>query len=175
LRRFPDLINCVRTITLFGTKRTIRVHSFGKFINIDLLWNTWGRAVVAWHGYLPKGTFGKNTDAESDKTHLHCKQWIKEDRWVDPDDGFDYGAAALVRPLPPILSFAGRGDAYLGHPADVERFLQETGAQKIERIILGVAEGFKRDYDHVSMIKAREAPDDHFPTLLNWLRSSQSR
>jgi pimeloyl-ACP methyl ester carboxylesterase len=55
LRRFPDLIHCVRTITLFGTKRTIRVRSFSKFVNIDLLWNIWGRVVVAWHGYLPKG------------------------------------------------------------------------------------------------------------------------
>jgi predicted alpha/beta hydrolase len=170
LARFPELIEDVRSVTLFGTKRRILVKSTNKFVKINILWNTAARAIVALLGYLPRGTFGRGTDAESNKTHLHCKMWVGSDRWVDPDDGFDYGAAVRKVELPPILSFAGRGDAYLGHPRDVEVFLMEIGAARVRKEVLGRVEGHLEDYDHASMLTSKDAIHDHFPRVLDWLR-----
>ena len=74
--------------------------------------------------------------------------------------------------LPPILSFAGEGDAYLGHPHDCAAFLKEIGADIPKSFIhLSQKNGNKHDYDHVSMLPHKDAVDDHFPKLVQWMGS----
>jgi pimeloyl-ACP methyl ester carboxylesterase len=173
LVRFPEHIPRVRSLTYFGTKRGIRAVNLQRVIQISLFWNIIARLIVMRKGYLPASSvgFGLGSDDESRKSHLHCVIWAGRGRWVDPDDGFDYGIAAGKVALPPALYMAAAGDACLGHPEDVRRFMEESGHSGGRFVLLGRRYGSLHDYDHLSMVTHPDAFSDHFPAVLRWLES----
>ncbi|MBN1531501.1 MAG: alpha/beta fold hydrolase [Spirochaetes bacterium] len=173
LVRFPEHIPMVRSLTFFGTKRSIRAVNLQRIIQIGLFWNVIARIIVMRKGYLPASSvgFGLGSDDESRKSHLHCVTWAGRARWVDPDDGFDYGRAAGEVALPPALYLAAVGDACLGHPADVRRFMSESGHEGAPYLLLGKRHGNLHDYDHLSMVTHPDATSDHFPAVVRWIES----
>jgi pimeloyl-ACP methyl ester carboxylesterase len=171
LARFPELLPRVASITCFGTKRSIAVGGFAKFVYIDLLWNRLALVAARRYGYLPAVRFKLGADNESRATHEQCVRWVDpRGAWVDPADGFDYGAAIKRLALPRTLHFAGVADRFLGHPHDVRRFADECGTPPESIRILSRAAGNRVDYGHIDMLTHPEAERDHFPDVVAWLR-----
>ncbi|MFO1462184.1 MAG: alpha/beta fold hydrolase [bacterium] len=169
--RFPEIRPWVKSMVCFASKRTIRVFNWEKFLKIDLFWNRGARLLVGLYGYLPMRELGLGADNETARSHRQNRLWIQpHSPWVDPGDGFDYAAALDQTELPPTLHLVGCADRSLGHPRDVEDFIQESHPRYFEYRILGRRWGNRQDYGHIDILTRPEAREDHFPWLLAWLK-----
>jgi len=173
--RFPDTNGSVDSMVFLGTKRRISVWNLKRLIMIDVAWCIVARLLVRLFGFLPRGAFGRGMDAETNKSHLQCKRWVRESKWIDSDDDFNYREALRSIKLPRSFWLAGSADSYLGHPDDVIRFREEALATNGEYLLLGRTSGCSRDYGHVDMLTHPAASKDHFPMILDWLRDSPRR
>ena len=174
MARFPEYIGRVRSLVYFGTKRTIRVKNLHTLLKVNLVWELFCPLTIAMAGYLPARRMGIGSDSETAKSFRQSAAWVKNDAWVDSDDGFDYGAAAKRLALPPIWYIAAKNDHALGHPSDVRAFMEETGQQQERRYtVLARGNGNLHDYDHIDMLTHPDALNDHFPQVMAWLRSEQ--
>jgi len=175
LLRYPQLSAQLASLVYFGSKRSIAVHNWRKWLEVDLMWNIVARWLIRWYGYLPARRIGLGADDETEKSHRQSKFWAKRLPWVDSDDGFDYAAAARAQILPPTLYFAASNDPCRGHPDDVRRFRDESGSHLSRVHLLGRQTGHWHDYDHVSLLTHPDAPDDHFPLVLRWLAGDHAQ
>lgn len=177
LARFPKLLSKVQGVVFFGTKRTIRSWNWQRFVELEIFWNRLLLATSKWKGYLPAKEFKIGSDDETYLTQKHSINWIRENRWIDPVDKFDYGEAIKDLDLPPLLSFAGLNDAYLGNPKDCMRFVNETygNKEKAQFVLLSRENGHSLDYDHVNMLTAPEAEGDHFLLMVEWMKNLRSQ
>lgn len=174
LLRAPELINKVISSVYFGSKRSVRARTFDRLIKIELVWKRLSLAAAKRKGYLPAIKYGLGSDNETQKTHRQCVEWVKSDHWIDSDDGFNYGQAALSTTLPPTLYYAAIRDFSLGHRHDVKNFIKESGAHTNEYRLLAKKSGNQLDYDHIDMLTAKECKTDHFPDVLHWLKQHES-
>lgn len=162
------------SITFFGTKRRINTFSLGKLLKVDIVWNHFSKFLIRKYGYLPGKKFGIGSESESALSHQETQQWVVEKDWRDWRDGFDYREALQHMELPPILSLTGAHDKVLGHPEDVRALIRETGSSAARVQVVGKAEGFMHDYDHINLLTHPDVPKDHFRLVLEWLESFQS-
>jgi predicted alpha/beta hydrolase len=170
LARFPHHVPPPSSVAFFATKRRIAVTHLEKRLKIDLAWRYIVPILVAVFGYLPARRLRFGADSETRLSFYANRAWVREERWVDPADGFDYGDAVRSVRMPPLLSLVGANDSYLGHPHDVSRFLAEIGAADAEHHVLSRARGNLHDYGHIDILTHPDAPRDHFPMLLSHLR-----
>ncbi len=175
LVRFPEHTPQVKSLTYFGTKRFVSVINPARIFQIDIIWNWFCRRIVRKYGYLPaeKLPFGIASDHESEGTHLHCMLWATRDRWIDPNDGFDYGRAAGEVNLPPALYLAASMDRCLGHPVDVMRTAGESKQENWKYVLLGKKAGLRNDYNHITMLTHREAPEEVYPIVQDWIQGKR--
>jgi predicted alpha/beta hydrolase len=170
LARVPRLRSRVASLTFFGAKRCVRVRNLQRRIYVDALWLGLAPWLARLFGYLPARALGTGSDDETRSSHAESAAWVRPGPWVDPVDGFDYGAALAATGVPPILAFAGGADRTLGHPDDVRDFLAECGPGSQSYRLLAASEGHCRDYGHIDMLTAPEAAGDHFPLVVDWMR-----
>lgn len=171
LARFPRYIELMGAAVYFGSKRSVRAVTPESLLKVHLIWNSLCPAVSAAVGYLPARKMGIGSDNESRRYLAQCVRWVKEDRWIDPGDGFDYDAALAALELPPTWYLAAKADQALGHPKDVRAFMEESGGGPSRYAVLGKESGNLHDYDHITMLTHPDAPRDHFPAVAEWLRS----
>jgi pimeloyl-ACP methyl ester carboxylesterase len=171
LLRFPERIPLVASLVYFGAKRRVLVHNLARLWYIDLNWRLVGTLIVKALGYLPARRLGFGPDNETARSHAQSRAWVRDRPWVDPGDGFDYGAAARRAALPPIWYLAAVGDRCLGHPHDVRALAAESGVHEHLVSVLSRKAGNLHDYDHVSMLVHQDAAVDHFPAVEKWLRA----
>lgn len=168
LARFPELLNKVNKIICFGTKRSVYQKSFHKFWKVDLLWNRIAPLLAKRKGYVNAVKLKMGADNESYQFLQQCVDWVKVNPWVDPEDNFDYAQAASTAQWPDIWHITGVNDDLLGHIDDVKAFIKESSPQaKIS--LLSKANGYKCDYDHINILTASEAVEDHFIEVAHWL------
>jgi len=158
------------SMVFFATKRRISIFSFKKWYMIDFSWGILSRLFIAWKGYLPAKEIGFGADNETKKSHRETNKWIYEKQWIDWNDSFDYSAALKQLNLPPILSITGANDHVLGHPTDIKLLLEEIGATDYDFKIIGKETGFKNDYDHINLLTHKNAVDDHYSMILEWMK-----
>ncbi|MCB9230541.1 MAG: alpha/beta fold hydrolase [Bacteroidia bacterium] len=161
----------LKSMVFFGTKRRIGIKSLQKWFMINFFWRMLGdrRAVKA--GFFNSVKWGYGSDNESIRSHREMSVWIDEIPWIDWHDGFDYAAALQQMDLPPILYLTGSADKVLGHPADVQRFYEETGAQNGKVMVIGKQTGHLHDYNHISLLTHPDAVNDQFLLALEWLQT----
>lgn len=160
----------IKSLLFFGTKRRVSIFGPGRLFMIDLIWNYFSRYLTRKYKYLPAKRFKIGSDNESKRSHRETLQWVKEKAWLDWHDKFDYRKALQDTPLPPALYLTGADDKVLGNPSDVRKLLEETGAANAKMLVIGKRNGFKHNYDHISLLTHTDAPEDHFQTVLRWLR-----
>lgn len=170
LGRFPALRAEVASLTLFGSKRCVRVRNLHKLLLIDLYWMSAAPLLARAFGYLPSARLGLGSDDESRGSLEECCTWVRPGPWIDPRDGYDYGAALLgASDLPRACYLAAANDPCLGHPSDVRDLMAEAGQADARFELLGRSTGHHHDYDHVTMLTHRDAAKDHFPRVAAWL------
>ncbi|WP_258406003.1 alpha/beta fold hydrolase [Shewanella acanthi] len=168
LARYEALQHSVQSLVTFGSKRTIKVKSFKKWLMVDLFWNRLAPSMAIGQGYLAATKFGFGMDNETKSSLNQCIDWVQSEDWRDHDDGFDYAKAAKLANWPPAWFIAGQNDTVLGHPEDVADMIGECGFKHIKYTVLSKANGFKHDYGHTDMLTHLDANDDHFPQVRDW-------
>lgn len=167
LARYPQLQQSVRSLLTFGSKRTIRVQSFKKWLMVDLFWNRLAPSLAMGQGYLAADKLRVGMDNESRASLNQSIDWVRGD-WRDHDDGFDYAKAAKEALWPQAWFIAGQNDTVLGHPEDVADMVRECGFEQVKLTVLAKANGFKHDYGHGDMLTHLDAAADHFTQILDW-------
>lgn len=168
LARNPALNEKLAAKVCFGTKRVISVNTLERKLKIDLVWNTLAPWLIRKHGYFPARTWRLGADDEPGQFLTDTIQWIKGQPFTDLSDNFDYAAASARVNWPPVWHFAAQNDRLLGHPDDVKAFIAETSPQA-RFTLLGKAQGYQHDYDHISMLTHPLALQEHFIELRDWL------
>ncbi len=173
LARFPAQLKQLRSMLCFGTKRRIRVSNWEKFWKVDFFWLGLGALMVRIFGYFPAKFFMPGADNEPRLYHAQTIPWLKSELWVDPEDGFSYSEAIRHIDLPPTLHLTGAGDHALGHASDVRDFIRESGAKQVDFHMIGRAQGYRHDYNHLNILTHPDANEDHFPLVLEWLEKQK--
>ena len=169
LARHPQLIEQVAALVHFAVKRSISVWSLERFTKLELGWKRLFPLVSAVLGYLPAHRLGVGSDVETRQSLRASNRWVRPGHWVDPDDGFDYAAAAGSVEFPPSFWLTGAQDRLLGHPQDVRVFMRECQLNEDSFIVVGRAQGALHDYDHINLMTHPAARQDHFPRVAAWL------
>jgi predicted alpha/beta hydrolase len=160
----------VASMVFFGSKRHISTTSLKKILMIDIMWRLVANTVKRFKGYLPAKALGMGSDNETIRTHAETDAWVRSKQWLDWQDGFDYAHALKHTQLPPALYLTGVKDLVLGHPNDVKLLANETGSSPKKVVVVGRHNGFKHDYDHINLLTHKEAPEDHFTLVSDWLK-----
>ncbi len=172
LTRQPEFIAQIKSLTYFGSKRSIKIKTLKRFFYIDLFWHGLCQLIVKYYGYLPAKKLGFGADSETKKSHQQSINWVYGD-WIDSDDNFNYAEKLKDLTLAPSLYLAAVNDHVLGHPKDVLRFIAESGTGAKRYILLGKQYGNKVNYDHINMLTHPQAAKDHFPMIVKWLKSKK--
>ncbi|WP_445776927.1 alpha/beta fold hydrolase [Shewanella sp.] len=170
LTRFSDLQRSVASLLTFGSKRTIKVRSFRKWLMVDFFWNRLAPFLVSRQGYLDAHRLRVGMDNESRASLLQTIDWVRGE-WIDHDDDFDYGHAATKTQWPVSWFIAGKNDRVLGNPADVRDMIAECGIAKVKYTLLSKEQGNLFDYDHAGMLTNKHAEQDHFVQIRQWYLS----
>lgn len=171
LARFPELIEKVRSQVYFGTKRRVAAFNLEVLVKIKFMWHFLAPKIAKRKGFLPAKSMNFGSDDETIKSHLQSMKWTKTLHWTDEEDGFDYIQACRNIQWPPSKFVAAINDKALGHPDDVKRFMDEANYVDAKYVLLSKANGNAEDYDHISMLTAKTAADDHFADVVDWLQS----
>ncbi|MFT4925277.1 MAG: alpha-beta hydrolase superfamily lysophospholipase [Phenylobacterium sp.] len=172
LARAPQYLSKVRSQVFFGTKRKIKVVNIEVLFKISLMWRLIAPVLARRVGFLPAKKIGFGSDDETIKSHSQGMHWTKSKAWIDSDDNFDYHQACADIQWPPTWFIAAVNDKALGHPKDVKGFMDEANYGEAKYTLLAKAGGFAQDYDHISMLTAAGAVDDHFVQIAQWLKGT---
>ena len=170
MARYPEYLGMLRSAVYFGSKRSVRVKNIHRLLKVEVMWKRLCPLIAACVGYLPARQMRIGSDSETVRSLSQCNEWVKPAPWVDPGDGFDYGAAITKAALPPIWYIAAENDHALGHPDDVRDFMDESGPSAAMYSVLSQENGNLHDYDHISMLTHPDAVKDHFPSVVAWLQ-----
>jgi pimeloyl-ACP methyl ester carboxylesterase len=170
MARYPDRKERLAGAIYFGSKRRVTALNFTRLWMIELLWKRLAVATARGVGFLPAKTLRLGSDNETITSLCDSVRWVNANApWVDSHDGFDYGAALRRQGTPPIWYLAAIDDPCLGNQKDVQLLMSESGHSDARFTLLGRHGGFARDYDHISMLTAKEADRDHFPLVARWI------
>ena len=169
LARFPDLRPRIGALIHFAVKRSITVRSWQRVFRVEFGWKRFLPMISRVLGYIPAARLGLGSDIETHQSLMASIRWVTPGAWVDPDDGFDYGAAASTFEYPPSLWLTGVHDHLLGAPKDVLNFMTECGVDESSFILLGEELGALANYDHISLMTHPRAREDHFVRVARWL------
>jgi pimeloyl-ACP methyl ester carboxylesterase len=93
--------------------------------------------------------------------------WSSEQVFCSEDRSVDY-RAELGRIETPLLAAAGADDR-LAPPSSVRLGVDEVSSRDRTFIEFGERSGFSTDYGHIDLIFGRDAPDEVFPKVRDWL------
>ncbi|WP_287881583.1 alpha/beta fold hydrolase [Aquitalea sp.] len=149
-------------LQMLAAQATSRQRSWAMQKKIRLIsWLLPLRRQIASH-WMPLAT-------EAESSHL-LRQWCQ---WslrghMQGKDGFDY-LAALGRQQLPVLSLAGGGDDFISPPDGCQRLLESFGSASKRYVLCSQAQGFVEDYSHERLLISKNAKNEIWPLLENWL------
>ncbi|WP_158700964.1 alpha/beta fold hydrolase [Phytohalomonas tamaricis] len=153
-----------------GTRRQANAANAVQKQMIVRRWIQYGSLIRGIYGYMPARQLRWGTDNEYAGNHRQHVRWLKDDKWQDERDGFDYGRALIRGGLPPTLHMAGNGDEAFGHSADVARFRDECGPHQGEFRLLGTPGGLSHDYGHDDLLNHERCQHEVYPLIEDWLQ-----
>ncbi|BDC99438.1 alpha/beta fold hydrolase [Persicobacter psychrovividus] len=168
-RSLESLRPKIKSMIFFGSKRSLKIKTLQKRIQVDIFWSRIFRLYAQLKGYFPAKELRIGSDNEPLAFYTQVVDWVNAEAWQAHDIPLDYAAALQKIGLPPTLYLAGKKDLLLGHIDDVKRLKAETGAAKAEIWWLAKSAGFQKDYGHIDMLTARSSVNDHFPKISEWI------
>ena len=124
-------------------------------------------ALLSVLGHVPAGLVGLGPEPESRGYMLDFFRWKGPRPSWQTKDGHDYWAG-IHRATTPLLTFAAANDEM--DPVPGCRFMFDAyGADDKEWVLLGLEQGFSKDYGHVEMIVSKSASVEVWPRIADWL------
>lgn len=170
--RFADSLCPVARMVHFAVRRQAHPISLQQKWWFNVVMGPLSRLLIRINGYLPAKFLRLGSCNESARIYQDYQQWSQQERWIDTEDGFDYGQAILQQQLPPSFYFASRGDTIYGHADHIRQFMMELGPHDGRLMVLDQQAGSLHDYGHDEMLHHEDCEEDHFPLLLDWLEEA---
>lgn len=85
-------------------------------------------------------------------------------------DGSDY-LGALHQVELPLLAVGGAGDRWLAPPEAVRDLAGRFGSEDRTVVLAGTRQGFREDYGHAELLVSRNARQEIWPLLRDWLEA----
>jgi pimeloyl-ACP methyl ester carboxylesterase len=124
-------------------------------------------------GRVPAGLFRLGPEPESRAYMLDFFRWKGPRTDWRTAEGKSYWDG-IRRAKAPLLAFAAANDT--SDPVPGCRFMFDTfGADDKQWVLLGVEEGFSKDYGHVEMIVSKPASQEVWPRIAEWLDAHAPR
>lgn len=161
----------ISSMVFFATKRRLTIMSLKRMWRMNIIWGLMAPLGIALRGYLPAKEYKFGSDNETKKSNRETNQWVKNKKWIDWYDKFDYAEALKKIKLPPTLHLTGENDLLLGHPKDVKMLMLETGEQEQQLKVLGRSTGNKNDYGHNDILTHIDAVEDVYPIALDFMNT----
>jgi hypothetical protein len=127
---------------------------------------------VAWMllsvlGRVPAGVLRLGPEPESRGYMLDFFCWKGPRAKWTTSDGRSYWDG-ICRASLPLLTFAAAADEM--DPVSGCRFIfDQYGAREKQWVLLGASEGFSKDYGHIEMIISKQASQEVWPRIAEWL------
>lgn len=172
--RFPQIAEATKKMVFFGSKRRIRTKGIEKIVKINFVWSFLGKIFSNTLGYMPNTKMKFGSDNETGVFIKESNKWIYQNKWICRDK-FDYQSnfQRLKQKngyFPPTIHIAAANDTILGNPNDVKLLMDEIDNDSDEFWLLSKSNQNLHDYDHNNMLTHKDAIDDHFPKILEWLK-----
>ena len=107
------------------------------------------------------------SEAESSRLLRQWCRWNLHGRMLG-QDGFDY-LAGLQRQQLPVLALAGGADEFISPPDGCRTLLESFGSASKRYVLCSQAQGFVEDYSHERLLLSKNAKNEIWPLLENWL------
>lgn len=166
--RHPQMAD-VKGFIFFGVKRRVTVWNMERIYKLNFGWRIMAPIGIKKDGFLNAIKLKMGADNETGRIFTETNFWLDNKAWIDPNDGFDYGAALKKLTVPPILSVTGAADKVLGHPVDCENLLKESNSKLPTFRSIGTETGNLHDYDHINLLTHKDANKDHFVGIGKWM------
>lgn len=161
----PQLAARLRGLVLIGAPGPVGVRGLRRW--------------VARSGHLAAGLFPRvavpgtllGLGPEPEPTPL-IRQWMGwnlQGAWRGSDGG-DY-LDALDAVEVPLLALAGAGDRWLAPPEAVRDLARRFGSEDRTLVLAGTRQGFREEYGHAELIVSRNARQEIWPLLRDWLEA----
>jgi len=160
----------IASMVFFATKRKVIIKSLKQLWNINILWNIFARLSVKQRGFFAAKQLKAGSDNETKRSFDETADWVKNERWIDWYDKFDYAAALKKIKLPPTLYVAGIADDVICNLRDMKLLMHETGEQNHQYRILGKSSGNKNDYGHIDILTHSDCEGDVYPMALEFIQ-----
>ena len=168
--RMDTLLAPVAQMLHLGARRQTLLASRLKRFVFNTLWRRLGGVCIRLNGYLPSRFLCLGDCKESSADYQDYLAWSMSSDWLDPKDGFDYGAAIAYKQLPPSLYVASAGDRIYGDVLDARSFMKQLGSHDGRMLVLDKSAGSLNNYKHNELLNHADAEQDHFPHMLAWLK-----
>jgi len=171
LTRNPEYIKKVDKIIHFASKRRIATINKQRFFQIILMWGFSFKILSYLYGYLPSKEIKVGSENEPINEYLDTTIWVRKKKWKGIYNEFNYTEKLKTLKLPKSLYVSAMDDLILGNPKDVRIFMDESGIGEREEMILSEKNGNLHNYDHINLLTHKDAPNDHFIKVTEWLKS----
>ncbi|WP_236175630.1 alpha/beta fold hydrolase [Pseudomonas pseudonitroreducens] len=162
--RNPELAQRrLRSMVLIGSQATAAVASLSH--RLAVLGYDW---LLRWRRVAPSRAKSVGPEAES---ALLMRQWCQWNlrRRFDSLAGFDY-LAGLANVDLPVLGVAGSGDTFIAPVAGCEALVKAFGGNDARLELFGLATGAREDYSHNRLLLSRNASQEIWPRIADWLK-----
>ena len=95
--------------------------------------------------------------------------WASNRVWRMQNDELDV-AGRLNEIRTPLFALYGALDPFVPHD-EAEAFVQGVSSPDKQMAVLGIDDGFSADYNHVDLLMGKDAPEEVYPLVIDWLRA----
>lgn len=161
--RHPELAQRrLRSMVLLGSQATAAGASLSH--RLAVLGYDW---LLRWRRVAPSRAKSVGPEAESARLMRQWCQWNLRRRF-DSLAGFDY-LAGLANVHLPVLGVAGSGDTFIAPVAGCEALVEAFGGNDAKLELFGLATGAREDYSHNRLLLSRNASQEIWPRIAQWL------
>lgn len=162
--RNPELAQRrLRSTVLIGSQATAAGASLSH--RLAVLGYDW---LLRWRRVAPSRAKSVGPEAESARLMRQWCQWNLRRRF-DSLAGFDY-LAGLANVDLPVLGVAGSGDTFIAPVAGCEALVEAFGSNDARLELFGLATGAREDYSHNRLLLSRNASQEIWPRIADWLK-----
>jgi len=157
----PKNIKRIKRIVFFACQAFGAGYSYGN--RIKLLMGKYSSKLL---GYTPAKFIGR----PHDEAYSFMKQWFDWNLSKEfiGDTGRDY-ALEMPKIQIPILSISGSGDTFVAPMIGCKAYLSKFENPKNKLLHCGKKTGFMEDYTHSRLIYSRNAEQEIYPEVLEWI------
>ncbi len=130
-----------------------------------------GKYISKFIGQVPAQKIG----GEENETYYLMKQWFN---WnlkgeFKGKSGIDYKEKMKTIKIP-ILSIYGAGDKLIAPPIGCKRYLSAFENTSNKSLLCSIAEGFLENYNHSRILHSRNAKNEIYPFVLDWINKNNT-